>query len=367
METSPLEVMFMPWADQQKDHVIGPFRSRAWDKSRVSNSCVAEHLDRYFKGYIDAYGKPVSTITILSNSDDFSPVPESTMEAARFAVDMLIFSAIYFGVKTSVRNDTPNMPPPTADRFQLVKQRFTPGDKSFAITTGGTMHAGQIGKLRVTCPLDVGGLGFPDEKLLHGLAGLFDQRVNQDTRERFKRSLEWFRLAHPSGDGVSDLAKIVMMSTAFEFLFQIPDGLGKTNKFIQAVEDRICRPQTKRLTRSIPIKVGKKAGTSKLVTHSLPGWWANDFYDLRSRVVHGDVVPMSRLKYRRWLTHLIVADLVFGECIERELYKLGLIGRDIREIFRSHEGNITNELEQSMTDWILGHWEIHHKLGWTTK
>lgn len=366
MSTSPLEVMFMPWADKRKDHVIGPFRCWAWDKSRVSNADVAKHLDRYFKGHVDMYGNPVSSITILSESDDFSPVSKAMTDKARLAVDMLMFSVIYPGVKASVRNDTRNMPPPTADSFQLVKQRFTPGDKSFAIVTGDAMHAGEIGKLRVTRPWDVGGFGFPDEELLHGLAGVFGRRAKADTRERFKRSLEWFRLAHTSGDGASALTKLVMMSTAFEILLQIPDGPGKTQKFVQAVEDRICRPQTKKMTRST-IKVGNKAGISKSATHSLPGWWANDFYDLRSRVVHGDVVQPNRLKYRRWLTHLIVADLVFGECIESDLYKLRLIGRDIRKSLRSHAGNNANEIEQSMTDWLLGHSDVHRKLGWTAK
>ena len=224
MSKTVLEVMFMPWADLKKETKVGPFSVWAWDKSRVSDKAIADHLDHYFNSHIDHYGQPVSSVTILSADDTFAPTTARAMEKARFAADILLFAVVYPGVKATVRNDTRNMPPPTTDCFQLVKQRFTPGDTSFAVHVGGSVHAGQIGKLKVTCPCDLGGIGFPDDDLLQGLGRLFGRKVKADVRTRVARSLEWFRLAHTSGDGASALTKIVMMATAFEILLQIPEG-----------------------------------------------------------------------------------------------------------------------------------------------
>jgi hypothetical protein len=290
---------------------------------------------------------------------------------ARLAADILLFSAVYPDVKAAVRGDNRNMAPPTADRFQLVNQSFTPGDRSFAVHSGGSIHVGQIGNLTVTRPWDLGGIGLPDDDLLQGLRRLFRRNVKADIRERVARSLEWFRLAHASGDAASALTKLVMMTTAFEILLQIPEGLGKTAKFIQAIESRLRRPQTKSETRLVPVKVGKKKGSTKSVTRSLPGWWADDFYDLRSRVVHGDPINLRRLKYKRWPTHLIVADVVFGECLVKELYDLRLFGHDIRRCSRRYDRLCPDQPsgwhERDLKDWLLGDCETHEQLGWLPK
>ncbi|MCA9072818.1 MAG: hypothetical protein KDA84_28035, partial [Planctomycetaceae bacterium] len=247
MVSSACEVMFMPWADVGKDTNIGPFTAWPWKKSRVSNSAIADHLENYFKGHVDHYGKPVSTITILSADDSFGTVAPKLMDKARLAVDCLLFAEIYPAVKAAVRTDNTYMAPPTADRYQLVKQQFAPGDSSFVVNIGGTSHMGQIGKLKVTCPWDRGGTSFPDEELLNGLAALLGTRVKAADRERIERSLEWFRLAHTSGDGSSTLTKVVMMATAFEILFGLPRH-NKTKLFIQSVRDRLDRANTRTKT-----------------------------------------------------------------------------------------------------------------------
>ena len=362
------EVVFMPWADVKTDTKIGPFVMWVWDRSRVQNRSIAAYLDKYFTSHIDHFGKPVSSITIVSRNGLFAPASRNLLSKARTAADVLVFSEIYPGIKAAVCNDTRNMTPPTADRFQLVTQRFTPGDKMFSVQIGGTVHVGQINKLHVTRPWDLGGIGFPDEELLQGLGSLTSRKIDETSRERIRRSLEWFRLAHTSGDDTSALTKVMMMATAFEILLQIPEGPGKTANFIQAIESRVLRPSTKHDTRKVEIRVGKKKGTKKSVNRSLPGWWAEGFYDLRSRIVHGDPVDVRRLKYRRWLTHLIVADLVFGQCLIEDLYAMNAFGAEIRRLSREYDrlcaGRPAGWNEQHLKDQLFGFADVHRKLGW---
>jgi hypothetical protein len=354
--------MFMPWANVKDDLTIGPFNVWPWNKSRVSDSAIADHLDKYFKTHVDHYGRRVSSITMLSADDTFAPVSGRQMDNARLAVDCLLLAEVYPDVKAAVQNDDRSMAPPTADRYQLVTQRFVPGDSSFAVNVGGSVHAGEIGKLRVTCPWDQGGNSFPNDELLQGLSGLFARKAKAADRQRIARSLEWFRHAHTSGDGSSALTKVVMMATAFEILFSLPRHQ-KTAAFISEVRRRLDRAKTR--TKTDTDSIGKAR------TYSLPGWWADDFYDLRSRVVHGDAIKASRMKYKGWLTHLIVADVVFGQCLWSELYDLKLVGKDTRKLSKQYDrlcpGQPKGWNEQRLKDWLNGDTKTHERLGWLPK
>lgn len=64
---------------------------------------------------------------------------------------------------------------------------------------------------------------------------------------------------------------------------------------------------------------------------SLPACWVWDFYNLRSRIVHGDQVQAQELVFGDWITHLIVADLMFLLCMQAVLFDLRFLGDDVRQ------------------------------------
>lgn len=101
---------------------------------------------------------------------------------------------------------------------------------------------------------------------------------------------------------------------------------------------------------------------------SLAGCWAWDFYDLRSRIVHGDSVPPSDLIYKDWLTHLIVSELVFWECMKRELLKHKCIGDNVYsaadKLTESSPDDEKEAVIESLTRWFLGFKNVHIALGW---
>jgi len=361
------EVVFMPWADLHKEYEVGPFCIVPWKKMAVRNKAVKQFLDRYFERHIDHFGKAVDGIAVLVVDRSFAPVPRHVVGKARAAIDMFIFATIAPGVVAAVRSGQRNLAPPTADAYQLVLQKFDPSDDTIAVTVGGTTNAGRLGNMMIHKPWDVGGsCGFPDDGLLQGLGHLLKGRVKANVRKRLSRSLEWFRLAHVTGDGASLFTKAVMMSTAFEILFQIPDGPGKTSKFIDAVEAQVKRTDTVSDTRTITR--GARTWTR---THSLPGWWADDFYDLRSRVVHGDPVEIERLRYKRWVSHLIVADVVFWQSMVEQLYSLRCFGADLRRMSREYDRMCPDKQpgwhEQELKDWLLGFDDVSRSLGWRPK
>lgn len=77
----------------------------------------------------------------------------------RRAVDGLVFGTIAPQVKVAAcaRNNT--MGPPSANMFELVGQRFTPGDEWLAVRAGGAQHVWKVGQVQfhVRRPWETGG------------------------------------------------------------------------------------------------------------------------------------------------------------------------------------------------------------------
>jgi hypothetical protein len=202
-------------------------------------------------------------------------------------------------------------------------------------------------------------LGTPDSNLLQGLGKCLSPQFSGDVRERIFRSLEWFRMAHMEGNEVSAFSKIVMMATAFEIFLQFPRE-GKRRHFVNFMEIRIASSKFNKDVRT--------SENRKSFNLSLAGCWAWDFYELRSRIIHGDQVADEELRYRNWLTHLIVADLVFLECVKRELFEQQCIGDDIRKCANEWDDafpeNQTDTSTEQLARWFLGFDDVHKALGW---
>lgn len=356
------EVQFMPWADLGQVYKVGPYSFSPWSSMQIEDQGVRTYLTDYFARHVDHNGKPVNSVAILLKEGcDFRPTVRLPHEHPVAAANVLLFSIVGPTVIAAVSANNRSVSPPTANRFELLQQNFRPADADVLVRSGGSSHVANISKITFPQPWDLGGSAcYPCEELLNGLGRLFDPTFSNDIRTRMFRSLEWFRLAHMGDETMSDLSRAVMMATAFEILFQIPDGPGKTQHFISAIESRIVQLSSLSETRQVAIKIGKKKGQLQSVTHTLPGWWADKFYDLRSRIVHGDDVIPEQLRYEGWISHLIVADVVLFQCIKQELFGLGLIGDDLHKM----QADPLTKSFASMLEFQFFGYEAHRTLKW---
>ena len=356
------EVHFMPWAGLTEELSIGAVRLRQWTPDVIRDKAIADHLTRYFRCYVNNQGVPVNSITLVSVSDrEFAPLSEQEAGEARAAIDALIFATISPSVNAAVSCNNRTMGPPAADRFQLISQAFRPGEDLIAVCSGSNQSLCRVEKTRFSRPWGLGGsFGFPDAQLLAGMGTLLSSDDLADPRERVFRSLEWFRLAHMNGDNASELTKLVLQSTSFEILFALDENKGKTKQFIEAVERRITSTST--------ISACRTDWRGRTQNYSLPGWWAHDFYDLRSRIVHGDVIDLAAIQYAQWITHGIVADLVYWQCLVAELYELKCVGDSIRELAKELDAAFPDEepgtAEPLLAEWFLGFKRYQRVLGW---
>lgn len=364
------QVWFMPWAGLNKELHVGPvifWPFTAMAANKIKEPSVREQLQRYFGCYVDHHGRPVSTVTICSyGTVNFRKLRRTQANAVRAAVDALIYSVVSPNVKVAVSANNRSMGPPSADRYQLLAQNLISGDDHIAVRAGNLVSGGwKIGELVFPQPWHLGGaFGAPDGELIEGWGKLFATSFPSEIRERLFRSLEWFRLSHTESDEVSVLSKIVMMATAFEILLQIPNVPNKKKWIAEDVVKRCATPKSLKATRHD--KKGKPCTYPKIA------WWAWDFYELRNKIVHGDVVPPKLLRYqtskRKWLTHLIVADIVFSECIARELYAQECIGDSVRAVIPKWQKAFPEEqpeiLESLLLDMHLRFEVAHRALGW---
>lgn len=355
------QVTILPWFSVDKLKV-GEVVFWKYDGSRIKDGAVKDYLDRYVACYVDITGKRQQGIVIASLGDKnnftvLSPQEHLVVKAAR---DLICFTAIAPHSLRAVNQDNKSLAPPSSERFQMFSQNFVPGTDDIAFRAGShTVSLGggwKLDKVRLVAPLYLGGSLFSiDGKILQALSRLLPSLSNpggEPDELRLFRALEWFRLAHVENDEVSIFSKVVMMSTAFEILFDVPNIPGKINYIADKIDSIFVSTKLAKTARKIG-KANKK--------HTLAGWWGWDFYKLRNRIVHGDTVAAEELIYKDWLTHLIVADLVFLKSVIKDLYSFGYYAQDVKKLF---EESSDQEAEGNMIDFITGFFSLYKRLDW---
>lgn len=369
---SYFQVNFLPWAGITNEIQIGPIKLWHFSKAenRIKKPGILNYLKNYFKSYVDYRGNPVNSIVICSyNGINFKPLSRSQYVDLKNAINALIFSIVAPAVYNAIRANNYSMGPASADGYELIFQNFNARTNMIVVQAGSSRHIWEIGEVKFSQPWALGGIGrSPDAELVSGFDKLFSSSIGIDIKERIFRSLEWFRLAHIENDMVSPLSKVIMMATAFEVLLQVPNIPNKKEWIAQKLESQI---------NSKLIRITRQDNKGRRYKYSKLAWWAWDFYNLRNQIVHGDHIDWKLLRYKisdkkkKWITHYIVGDLVFLECIKRELFKLGLIGDKARECAKKFDDAFKNSSSGSclydIAEWFLGFRGAYGALGWMRK
>jgi hypothetical protein len=364
------QAAFLPWAGIKKEITIGeisfwPFNPET--SKRITNKDVVNYLKKYFDSYLDHSGSAVlPTIVSFKDRYEFHHTSEAEYKIIRSAVDILIFSIISTGTLSSVVSNNNHYGPPSADRYQLIIQDFNPQSTTVSISAGTVLSGGwRIGEVKFPMPWHVGGFNDSlNEEFLATLALVMSTEVKDSFRTRLFRSFEWFRFAHTESDFISVLTKVVLMSTAFEVLLQVPKTGNKKGFIRDEIENRCAKPNSIRET-----KISRKG---EQFIYSKAAWWSWDFYDLRNAIVHGDEVIIDKILYsvsgREWLTHLIVADLVFYECVIYELTENNCVSPKLTKIVEALRELRPEEpievLNRNGSNLLYSFNELHMKLGW---
>lgn len=323
---------FIPYfPDARINRSVGEFRIWNWWNYRdkmVNDSATRAFLDGYFGLFTNARGHRERRIAVISplNGDPFPTVTD-------FEIQSRIANALLASYLFNLPATNSWLPFCSSDNFTGLYQRFNPSGTDVAFTFGSYFKmtvAGSREHLRFATPQfvpDMDGVTPIDEMLVP--LGTFVSATTVDATRLF-RSIEWLRTAFLNYEGFQPSFRAVTMCTAFETLLDLPD-IEKKRRFSEAVNNLLPPNQMPKIARTVG---------NKTVTDNAVGWWCGDFYELRSRIIHGEMVTESDFLYGTTRTDLLrLALYLFEECIWGFLQKWGIITQDARYlqfVWRSH-------------------------------
>jgi hypothetical protein len=340
-------VSFIPYfPDEEVNITVGQYRLWNWWQhrdSQVIDENIRLFLNRYFGLFRRANGKLETRIAILSPlTGDAFPDHQDLEEVSRITNSLM--AAYLFNLPTVDRG----WGFCSSDNFTGMYQRFSPTQQEvptisfsfgnyFKTTVGGSWE-----HLHFTTPQFVPNVFgcAPVEELLNELASLCS-----DTTEpvvRLFRSLEWLKLTFMNYEGFQHEARPVAMCTGFEALLDFPES-GKARYFSDRVNKLL---PSNRMTQST-----RQLGT-KVISDTPVGWWCRDFYDLRSRIVHGERVNAADWRNSLGAEQLRLALYLFEECIWGLLVEWGRIPSDQRVMEFIMRSNWRDGLGVNMSDFI---------------
>lgn len=322
MSVTYKQVSLLPWLEMGNIQ-IGNAIFWKYDSSVVKDADIKNYLDKYVKCYVDKHQKPVKTITIASYRDknNFEALSIEEYQDLNLFRNILCFLCIVEQSRIALANNNSSIGPPSSDIFDMVSQNFTPGTEDISVKSGSMKSGGwTLDEIHFQEPWSTGGFFKSINRYVHEAVNkLLAAKKDDDFKNRLLRSTEWFRLAHLENDSISPFFRIVMMATAFEIIFDVPNEGNKAGYLADQIDGTIAQKKFTQEKRTY----GKRGKKNK--TRSSAAWWGWDFYKLRNAVVHGDNIPMSDLIYADWITHAIVADMMFYSYIVFLLQKAGYL------------------------------------------
>jgi hypothetical protein len=346
------EVNYLPWTPFDWDYIGGElrlgkvvFRPLSDDALQGIDQQIADYLRLYFSRFRDLYNAPVNTITLCHYDPEHrgSLEPMSDAQQAEFAgiIDALTFCCIWGELREALNRGWRLLPPPNAETLECRAHRFSPDvladPPMVTLITHGLMHTEQVDKIFFQMPLPAHHRGKiqPNLELLELLNQVFNDPFDPQLRERLLRSLRWFRVAHRQAQALDAEIQIVEICTALEVLLNLPER-GKRNAFVQKVEQWITATEGEEDV----VRVEESANQQRSSLTTKAGLWAQNFYKLRSDIVHEGIQSDELLYYPAVDAHgqpsqvsqLSVASLVYGALLIQEIdAQVGYLHPAVRE------------------------------------
>jgi hypothetical protein len=257
------------------------------------------------------------------------PLTEEEICTIQTAVHCIGFADIANRTVEAVIANSQFQGPPSSDKYQLHRH-FLDSNDFVIFHLGGMSKVYQLGKLKIHRP----------PHLIDGLTGSSFGLVEQfekmrtlhptDQTRRLFQAVQWFFLSHTNAPEVSELSKLVMKATSLESLL----SRGNSGKLEMAIRlDRKLSTSGMEI-KSVDIPAGRHS-PARTINMSKLAHWFFEFYDLRSRIVHGLTLPhgLGAIESKvSWVDHSIAADIAIWSLVTHRLLELNqLILRTLSE------------------------------------
>lgn len=306
----------------------------------IPNPQIRERMRQFCELYVDTSQNVLQTMTIavIDENYEFAVLTDDQMDDIRKYASGILLTSLG---KNS--DDCGNFHSCcVSEHFLYFFQEFDLALSYMTYTSGSYVRtknmASDINKTRFVRPDYVSGtlMHFYDKRLYQAFANAVD--AHDATLEYLYTVLDWVKYAFLNSEGYSYESRVVMMATGFEVFFHIPRN-DKSKVFAERLEallgvdgydiyDEHYNTIQTGLTRTTKMD---GAGKVKCYRGNVPinltvyGWWAREFYDLRSKIVHNGVVQHSDLVNHKDAQYLKVSLRMMLFCFFKLLADKGYV------------------------------------------
>lgn len=302
----------------------------------LQNPEVRQKVERLCALYVNSELKRLDFCLLAVIDGNYSLAPltdEQVKDVYRYGLALFFCSVIYnnsWGTCTS-------------ENFLLIRQNFNLIDDEISYTTGSirpVTNLQDINRIHFIKPDFIESRVVPyrvDLRLFVAFANMIDAH-NPD--EYIFSVLEWIYYSYINFENITHESRIVMLATGFEIFFRLKRG-AKAEKFAERLEtllkvdERVVfdkktetsitgLPRTQRTDANGKVRAyGKGPKEGQPFEYTMYGWWARDFYGLRSKIVHEGTVTAEALKNHNGEPHFKIAIQIFNYCFHRLLEDRG--------------------------------------------
>ncbi|KKP68183.1 MAG: hypothetical protein UR68_C0005G0039 [Candidatus Roizmanbacteria bacterium GW2011_GWA2_35_19] len=301
-----------------------------WSYKKLSTKLITDvalrgHIDRLMACYQLYKGSQIQNPALVTT--DFVNFPNPT-RATIAKIEVLKNIMLFLGI---LENNSWSFI--TSDNFEVFYQRFNVGDDGLA-TQGGAIHrilsgGYKIGEIAFVKPEYINlPMGFhPDGAIYKALSDCTVNSVKSKDKSRVIQALNPLFAAYRNSHEQTWQSRILLLVMAFELLF----GETERKNFRKNIQ-KFSRlgERTPLKTYKYPIintETGKTMAEEQLTLNQI---WAEEFYKLRHKIIHGNTVFSDDFIFRDLIKavkprepHFYIAVNFLVVCVLNKLREIG--------------------------------------------
>lgn len=322
---------YFPKAIDLKTNRIHIFDVATLKDQHIDDTQIRQRIQQLCAMYVNSKGEPSNrlAIAIIDDSYSFNALSNEQIDDLQNYALALLFCSLVNNQQNGAW---------ASEHFKLYHQNFDLTSDMIMYEAGSYIkltHAVDISDKKFHAPDYVFDSIFYsfDKKLFAALANLIDARNPDD--QFILKALDWVKLAFSNSDGIRMANRLVMLCTAFELFFKLPRK-DKEAEFAQRLEDLLEVSAMELLDDEHNIvatghpKIAKKTKDGRDKMNTVYGWWARDFYWVRSEIVHtGDLASGDYVNHNN-IPHHELALKMLRFCLYRELEKRNYLSYEVK-------------------------------------
>jgi len=350
-----MQITYLPYLLMDNHEEIIIFKDALgitiWNYSKKADEYIADTalrttIDGLMATNVASKGRPITDMGIISvgNTDFRAYSQEEKALCAETALLLFAGSLTRGGVARRAANAGFLMA--TSENFTVVEQNFEPDGDGIAIQDGYVVRM-LIGGYRANEVTFQRPYYTPSSADTTGDGRLIRDLLKMRTKQkrlyrRIYRALEMFRQAYFNDTKLTEESRILSITSAYEILFDLPESRQR-ERLKQDFQRLFVSPND----RKKRYKSQRGSGVPVWETDSIKVMWADKFYTLRNKIIHGERLKRTDFVFCGKQRHFEIATLFFVLGIKKIIGSTSTIPDTTDEIMweKYHDDNGEQDYE----------------------